>query len=130
MKLRGEDVASSIRDWLKEDIKKGPSSKHELGKFFLGASTGTLGLFVTLLKFAIEKPALDWLTACCFSSLLISIIIALYMSVPYVVRVKKDIELYSKYNKIIRTIVGLIIGWFVFWVVGFSFGVIKLFSSA
>ena len=82
MKIRGEDIASSVRVWLKEDIKKGPSSKNELGKFFFGVSTGTLGLFATLLKFAVEKPTLDCLTVLCFLLLLVSCIVALYMAVP------------------------------------------------
>ncbi len=130
MKIRGEDVASSVRDWLKEDIKKGPSSKNELGKFFFGVSTGTVGLFVTLLKFAVKEPTLDCLTILCFLLLLVSCIVALYMAVPYVVRVHKDLELYSEYNKIIRSIIVLMIGWFLLWLLGFLFGVIKLFSGA
>ena len=40
--LKGEDVASSVRDWLKEEIKKGPGSKNDLGKFYFSVSTGTL----------------------------------------------------------------------------------------
>lgn len=129
MKLRGEDVASSVREWLKEDIKKGPSLKHELGKFFLGVSTGTIGLLATLLKFAVDNPSIDSLTLLCFLALLMSIIVALYMAVPYVIKIKETIELYDEYNRIIRSTIALMTAWFVLWLLGFGCGVVKLFAA-
>lgn len=127
MKLRGEDVASSVRDWLKDDIKNGPSSKHELGKFFLGVSTGTLGLFATLLKFAVASPSLDCLTVGCFLTLLLSTVVAVYMAVPTIVQINTNIELYAAYSKSIRSIKLLMALWFGLWLVGFCMGTVKLF---
>ena len=128
MKLRGDDVATSVRDWIKEDIKKGPSSRHELGKFFVGISTGTLGLFATLLKFAVKEPKLDAVTATCFVLLLLSTVVGLYMAVPNVTRVREDMELYGEYNSVVRTILKLMCAWFVLWGLGFCFGTAKLFQ--
>lgn len=128
MELRGEDVAASVRDWIKDDIKKGPSSRHELGKFFVGISTGTLGLFATLLKFAVKEPALDWLTGICFVLLLLSVVVGMYMAVPNVTKVREDMELYSEYNAIVGLILKLMSAWLVLWALGFVFGVAKLFQ--
>jgi len=130
MKPRGEDVASSVRDWLKEDIRKGPSSKHELGKFFVGVSTGTLGLFATLLKFAVQNPSLDYLTIGCFSALFLSTILGLYMAVPDVLRLRGHTDLYLTYDRIVRSTIALMLFWFLLWAVGFVLGVAKLFSDA
>ena len=102
MRPRGEDIATSVRDWLKEDIKKGPSSKYELGRFF-GVSTTTLSLFATLLKFAVEDPVLDRLTVTCFGTLYLSAITALYMAKPYFLRVTQEFNLYKAYNRIVRS---------------------------
>jgi hypothetical protein len=128
MRLRGEDVAASVRDWIKEDIKKGPSSRHDLGKFFVGVSTGTLGLFATLLKFAVEHPSLDFLTIACFFTLLLSVVVGLYMALPNVTRVEEDMELYAEYNSIVGLIFQLITAWFTLWIIGFVLGAVKLFQ--
>ena len=128
MKLKGEDVASSVREWVKEEIKKGPSSKNELGKFYFSVSTGTLALFATLLKFAIDKPKLDLATSVCFISLLLSSAIALYMAIPTVLRLDSQTELYSAHKKMIGSIVTLTGWWFALWLLGFAIGVVKLFS--
>ncbi|MBI5015784.1 MAG: hypothetical protein HZB55_09885 [Deltaproteobacteria bacterium] len=129
MMLRGEDVAASVREWLKEDIKRGPSLKHELGKFFIGVSTGTISLFATLLKFAVEKPLLDKRTLACFVALLLSTIVALGMAAPYVVRIRESLDLYDEYNRIISSTIKLMTWWFILWLVGFGLGVARLFCA-
>jgi hypothetical protein len=128
MRVHGEDVASSVREWVKDDIKKGPSSRYELGKFFFGVSTGTLGLFAGLLKFATPVPSLDALTISCFAALLFSMLVAIYMATPIVTRISRDIELYSEYNRIVLLVVKFIVLWFGLWVIGFILGAIKLFQ--
>jgi hypothetical protein len=128
MNLKGEDVASSVRDWLKEEIKKGPGSKNDLGKFYFSVSIGTLALFATLLKFAVVSPSLDAGTCSCFLILLLSSGVALYMAIPSILRLNADTELYSAYNKMIDSIVVQTGIWFAFWITGFVVGTIKLFS--
>ena len=128
MKLRGEDIASSVRDWLKEEVKKGPSSRHELGRFLLGVSTGTLTLFVALLKFAVVNPSLDPTTVGCFVAFLLASVVGLYMAIPSVLRIKTNLELYEAYNKAIGSFIRLVVLWFILWVVGFCLGSWALFS--
>lgn len=128
MKLRGEDVASSVRDWFKDEITKAPSARHELGKFFMGVSTGTLGLYATLLKFAVANPSLRGMTSACFLALLLSALVGLFMAVPNVVRVTSDLELYDEYNKIVRSTRFLMVLWVATWLTGFVLGTLKLFD--
>lgn len=129
LSLKGEDVAAAVREWIKEDIKKGPSTRHELGKFFVGVSTGSLGLFATLLKFAIAKPTLDLLTVACFVALMLSTVVGLLMAIPNVTRIRASMELYTEYNSIVRRILIMIWGWFALWWLGFVFGAVKLFAA-
>ena len=129
MNPTGEDVASAVRDWLKDDIKSGPSSKHDLGKFFLGISTGALGLFATLLKFGVETPALDFLTLSSFILFSLSALIGLWMARPPIVVVTAELNLYKKYNEIIRKTVVLMNIWFVLWLAGFVCGIWRLFGQ-
>lgn len=128
MKLRGEDIASSVRDWLNEEVKKGPSSRHELGRFLFGVSTGTLTLFVALLKFAVVNPSLDFTTVGCFTMFLLASVVGLYMAIPNVLRIKTNLELYEAYNNAIGSFIRLVVLWFSLWVVGFFLGSWKLFS--
>jgi hypothetical protein len=43
MKPRGEDTASAVRGWISDEIKGGPGSRWELGKFFLRYPPELLG---------------------------------------------------------------------------------------
>ena len=86
MKLRGREIAASVRQWAIDDIQKSPASKHELGKFLTGVATSTLGLFITVLKFGVKLPSLDAMTIACFITLITSILIAIYMAIPYVIK--------------------------------------------
>ena len=128
MKPRGEDVASAVRDWFKDEIRKAPSARHELGKFFLGVSTSTLGLYATLLKFAVAEPALDGITYACFAALLLSALVGLSMAIPHTIKVTADTELYSTYNRIVRSTIGLMGLWVTSWLAGFVLGTFKLFE--
>ncbi|MEO8642455.1 hypothetical protein [Pseudomonas sp.] len=127
MKLTGEDVASSVRDAFKEELKKGLSKRHELGKYFMGVSTGTLGLFATLLKLAESNSVIDKLSVACFGVLLVSILISLYMSIPAVVHITPVLNIYEEYNRIVRSTIQLMSFWTLFWIIGFVLGAFKLF---
>jgi hypothetical protein len=127
-RLSGEDVASGVREAFKDELKKGPSKRHEMGKHFLGVSTGTLGLFAALLKFSVSNPSLDFLTITCFAALLLATIIALYMSLPIVVEVSDKLDIYEKYNEIMRGVFRLSSTWTLVWIAGFVTGVLKLFQ--
>lgn len=128
MRLIGEDVTTGVRDSFKDELKKGPSKRHDLGKHFLGVSTGTLGLFAALLKFAVSNPSLDFWTIGCFSALLLATVLALYMSLPIVVEITENLDLFEKYNEIMREIFYLSSFWTLLWLVGFVLGLIKLFK--
>ncbi|WP_283436914.1 hypothetical protein [Pseudomonas helmanticensis] len=128
MRLNGEDVASGVRDAFKDELKKGPAKRHELGKHFLGVSTGTLGLFAALLKFSVASPSLDYLTVSCFAALLLATLIALYMSLPVVVEISGDLDVYDKYNEVMLSVTRLSSVWTLVWIFGFVIGVVKLFQ--
>lgn len=128
LRIRGEDVASSVREWIKDDIKKSPSARVELGKFFVGISSGSVGLFATLLKFATEAPTIDYLTSGCFALWLLSMGLGLYMAIPKVLSIRSDLDLYEVYNGDVKGTVKLIQGWASLWLLGFIFGAVKLFS--
>lgn len=128
MKARGEDISSAVREWFKSEVANGSTLRHDLGKFFFGASTGALGLFITLFKFATETPVFETLAVICFGCILISIVVSIYMAIPIVFRHQADTDLYDKYNDTARSTLLLILVWLALWVTGFIVGTIKLFN--
>lgn len=127
MRPRGEDVASAIRDWLKDDLKGISAKRYDLGKFFFGVSTGTASLFATLFKFATEHPQLSEGKMLCFGALLLSAFIGLWMAFPTVVRVDEQTDLFTEYNSTARSTMYLMLAWAVVWFLGFFLGLAELF---
>lgn len=128
LKPRGEDVATAVRNWLNEELKTSPTLIHPLGKFFLGASTGGLGLFATLFKFGRESPSFDCRVIICFLALGFSSLVAMWMAMPPVTKVTENLDLYKRYNELVgRTIMWMWI-WFILWLVGFTVGLLELFA--
>ena len=127
MRPRGEDVASAVRDWLKDDLKGVSNRRYDLGKFFFGVSTGTAGLFATLFKFAVEHPTLNDGKVICFGALLLSAMLGLWMALPTVLRIDEQTNLYTEYQSTARSTLYLTLGWTLVWLLGFFFGLTELF---
>ena len=127
MKPQGEDIASAIRDWIKEEIKNTTKAHHDLGKFFFGVSSSTMGIIVSLEKFT-SDPKFDWKLIITLSLLFVSISIALFMVIPVMIRVKGDIDLYSLHEREARKVVFYSISWFTTWMLVISSGIFTIFS--
>ena len=81
MKLRGQDTVDAIREWFKEEVKKAPAVRMDLGKFFFGVSTASMGVVVGFKKLG-ERLSLDWTTAASLLLLGVSSMIAMLMTTP------------------------------------------------
>ncbi|HYL09338.1 MAG TPA: hypothetical protein VEU31_01250 [Candidatus Acidoferrales bacterium] len=125
MKLTGDAAGSLILEWLKEDVKRVSSSRHELGKFYFGVSTASMGVIVTLKK--LEAPlTIDWRTGAALVFLSASAVIAVVMINPRKWDVGEDTDLFDEYNKQARQIFQFILGWVVTWGLGAAAGIYSL----
>lgn len=117
IKLTGQEVADSIKDWMKNDIKESPSKTYDLGKFFFSVSTGTIGVLLVIEKLnsisKIDTPLIISLLI-----LFLSTIIAISMTTPRVERIEEDVDLYEKYVKSLKDIRKRVLIWFFIWIVG------------
>ena len=52
------------------------------------------------------------------------------MARPPVVTLTSETDLYAEYDRIVRNTIRLMNTWFVLWLLGFIFGVWKLFNNA
>jgi hypothetical protein len=125
IKLRGEDIDSGLREWVKSDLKESPQQSYDLGKFFFSVSIGTIGVII-----AIEKLNTFTLIDCpmIFSLifLFLSIIIALLQVLPKQYVIGDDTDLFEEHKKISRKSLVLVIYWFILWLIGTIFGGIAI----
>jgi hypothetical protein len=117
MKPKGESVAEAIRDWMHEEIKKGPSYILDLGKFFFAVSSSTFGLFVTVEKLAPSTTVQRGL-ALSLGLLFLSVLVALRMAIPFTHKLVGAVDLYFLYEQHRKKLTYLSLLWFVLWVAG------------
>jgi hypothetical protein len=81
VKPKGEDTAAALREWIKDEIKNAPSSRAELGKFFFGVSTASLGVLVAFKN--LDKSIIpNWPVGASLLLLFFAMLIALFMVTP------------------------------------------------
>jgi hypothetical protein len=125
MRPRGEDTVSALYDWVKEEIKKAPAIRHDLGKFFFAVTTGTVGVIISVEKLSgstkVDK-SLGISLVCFFAA----IIVALLMAIPKVWNLTGETDLFHEYNLYVKRIIQFIVAWFLIWLLGTVFGIYAL----
>lgn len=121
MRLKGDDVESGLRDWVKSELKEGPRQGYDLGKFFFSVSVGTIGILVTIEKLN-TNAALDapMLIACIL--LFLSAVVGLDLVRPRQHSIGGDTDLLQAYEDQIRSVRIHIWIWFPIWVIGSLIG--------
>jgi hypothetical protein len=127
VKIRGEDTATAMREWIKKEIVRGPTQSHELGTFFLGVSTSTVGLFTGIVKLS-KTQLISNLLVASFGILAVSMLLALWMVIPRIHDLVGDEDLMDKYRRRIERIRVLSWAWFGIWVIGFGVGAWAILS--
>lgn len=122
IRLRGEDTAQAIRDWVRSEVARGPASRHELGRFLFGVSSSTIGVLVGLEKFS-ACPRLDAALRLSLLLLLVSSVVALVLAIPKRRSVGGESDLLVLHDQYLRWISRLAWSWFVIWLAGLAIGV-------
>lgn len=117
MKMTASDLATAYVDWVKSEIKEGPKQGYDLGKFFFGVSVGTIGALATIEKIN-EKAALDSLLLVSFGALFVSILVALDLARPRLLRLGGDTDLQDEYARQLDAINLRVWVWLAVWLVG------------
>jgi len=121
MIIGGDDIEEGIKNWVREEIKSGPSREYDLGKFLFSVSTGTMGIIFLAEKID-SNPAWTPSLIISFFMLVIAAGYSLYMVVPKKWEIRESDDLQDIRNGIIkRTVRGAWV-WFLLWCLGFVFG--------
>nr|CDQ36648.1 hypothetical protein BN993_06157 [Virgibacillus halodenitrificans] len=120
MQIEGKDIEEGVRDWAKEEIKLGPFREYDLGKFFFGVSTGTIGVLLVAEK--MQNPCWSWQLIISFIGLLTCAAVSLFMVIPKGWKVGGATDIQDKRNGIIQRIVYSSYIWFSIWTVSLIFG--------
>jgi hypothetical protein len=126
MNPKGDEISQSVREWMREEIKKGPLYIYELGRFFFTASSFMLGLAVTCEKLQpVGIPPL--LFSFAMASFFGSILVALRMVIPKVQSFGEEINLYHVYTEHSKRLLVLSLAWFGLWSLGLGCWVAHLY---
>jgi hypothetical protein len=128
MRPKGEDVAAATVDWAKDEIKKGPSDLYDLGKFFFGASTATLGGLAGIAKLD-ANFAITHMFAASALLLLVSAVVAVLMVRPRVWTLDQDCDLFEQHARKLRSGLRYTWLWFLMWLAGALMGIDGVFPA-
>lgn len=126
MKLNGEETAAIYRKWAENEIAALPVVRVELGKFFFGVSSATLGLLVTLENRTPSTFRTDTLLLSIVALLLASVLSALLLVKPPIWALDSPSSLVKEHAKHVAHLrFGLWI-WFGLWVVAVMLWILHL----
>ena len=117
MKLRGEDVAQALRDWVASEIREGPRQGYDLGKFCFSVSVGTIGALGTIERLG-PSPAMDASMVVSLLLLAVSMAAALFLALPRRHRLDGESDLWLEYGKRLDRTRITAAGWFALWLAG------------
>jgi hypothetical protein len=123
MNRRDEDTAAAIRDWVRDEIKRGPGVRVDLGKFFFAVSTISIGFFVTLKKIDTFSSSVRLLDRISIFLMCLSILVALLMILPGFRLLSGPPDLSGEYRKHVHRLLAYILLWFVAWFPGVMSGI-------
>lgn len=118
MKLDKSNIEEGINSWVKEDLKRGPTLRYELGRFLFGVSSGSVGILISLERLSSQSLLIDYKLSFALLMLLLSSILALKMAIPVTESITEETELITLYRKQIQSIEDLTKWWFVSWLIG------------
>jgi len=122
IRLRGQDTADGMREWIRSEIRRGPESRHGLGRFLFGVSSATMGTMVALEKLS-DCAKLDWWLGVSLAALLVSAVIALVLAIPKRNSFPVEKALVVLHSEYLERIARFSRWWFVTWLSGVAVGV-------
>jgi len=128
MNLTGEEIASPYRKWLENEVSGVPALRTDLGKFFFGVSTATLGLFVSLEKTGL-KLSLDRSIIFSLLMFLLSMAVALFMVRPPVWELSSETDMFAEHDGQVERLTRFVWGWFALWLLALGPWLYRLLLS-
>jgi hypothetical protein len=119
IRLRGDDVSTALRDWIKEEVKGAASRAYDLGKFFFAVSAGSIAVITATFKTS-PPPGKTQLVS--LALLAASMFVAVLMVMPQTSKIDGEKDLLSEFANEVRRITVFVWSWFGLWLLGFGFG--------
>ena len=99
MDSKDEDTTSAIREWLRDEIKKAPGARVDLGRFFFAMSAISIGFFVMLKKIDLLTGDMRLLDRISLLLMCLSVLVALLMIVPGFRLLGPKVDLAREYQR-------------------------------
>lgn len=128
MKLRGEDVAASMREWCAANVKESGNRAYDLGKFLFTVSSGSIPILASLQKLdPAFQPRLWSLVP--YGLFLLSLLFALNLVFPRNRRLKDDENIIELYQAELKFVTQRLRVWFSVWFAGLLLSIVSLIFS-
>ncbi len=124
MRVDGETTTQALMEWYKGYIARYPGLDFDLGKFYFGTSTGTIGAFIAFEKID-TSSSISTLLLTSFLFLSVSLGVSFLLILPAKVNVDENPNIIVIYGKISRRITKIATLWFMTWLVGSFIGLIN-----
>lgn len=125
MKIQGDEVSESIKNWIQNEISQAPTQGRDVGKFLFGVSTALVTIIVSVERLA-SSPKLDYLLIISIIAFLISLFPAGILIIPQFINLNEDEDLYELHTKVVMRSRRLFWFWLPFFSIGLILGVISM----
>ncbi len=119
--LKGQDVDDALRSWIKKDVEGISNREFELGKFFFTVSTGSAGVFLSILKLS-STVKVDMYFYSSMALMFISLVLAIGMAMPVKRKLDGETDLQDVYNQTHTEILRCSYWWFGLWIASLLLG--------
>lgn len=126
MDPRDEDTTSAMREWFRDEIRRGPGARADLGRFFFAMSTISIGFFVALKKIDLLTSSIRLLDQISLLLMCLSTLVALLMIVPGFRLLSRPRDLSREYQRQVLRLLAYILLWFGLWFLGIMSGIWSL----
>ncbi len=122
-RIEPEEIIAALREWAREEVKRGPADRRELGRFLFSVSSATIGILLTLAKLGSEASSgVSPTLLAALLTLMISILTAVYMAKPQVWRAGAGTSLLKEYSRQVEHVETESLLWVVSWGIGTLLG--------
>jgi hypothetical protein len=122
-RIEPEEIVAALREWAKEEVKRGPADRRELGRFLFTVSSATIGILLTLAKLGpADARGISPTLVVGLLVLLGSILTAIHMARPQVWRAGPKTSLLEEYNRQVAHVETESLLWVVSWGMGTLLG--------
>ncbi len=120
-----DQICAAALTWMQDEIKTGPASLTDIGKFFFTVSTGSIAAVAAIAKLG-SSFQVGWVISLSMLLYLVSVALAVVIVFPRVWSLSSTTDLLTEYRKKIKRGRLWTIGWLLVWLTAVILSLVAL----